>query len=208
MDTETLSRFDRETRSFFALVIVNIAGAGLAMSFGVSTLVTNLLPMINEQRFQLLQTALTILSLIGFGFAIRWLVLSAELFSGFDDLKDEYEDSSGKADSETMTELIVQNMAFYRDNKPTMEKLKMGSRITGIFFLLSGATAALNTLTAGITTPAGLPMAAFGTILCVALGIVGVYIPSFFERYISTWEQRLSDQAEAEKQLEKILEGN
>jgi hypothetical protein len=208
MDTETLGRFDRETRSFFALVIVNIAGAGLAMSFGVSTLVTNVLPMINEQRFQLLQIALTGLSLMGFGFAIRWLILSAELFSGFDDLKDEYENSSGKADGETMTELIVKNMAFYRDNKPTMEKLKIGSRITGIFFLLSGGTAALNLLTAGPTTPASLPMAALGTILCIALGILGVYIPSFFERYITTWEQRLIDQVEAEKQLEKILEGN
>ncbi len=208
MDKETFGRFDRETRSFFALVIVNIAGAGLAMSFGVSTVVSNVLPMINEQRFQLIQTALTILSLIGFGFAMRWLILSAELFSGFDDLKDEYEDSGGKADGETMTELIVQNMAFYRDNKPTMEKLKMGSRITGIFFLLSGATAALDTLTAGLTPPAVLQMAALGTILCIALGIVGVYVPSLFERYISTWEQRLSDQAEAERELERILEGN
>jgi hypothetical protein len=208
METETLGRFDRETRSFYALVIVNIVGAGLAMSFGVATGVNNLIPMVNEQSIQLLRTAFTGLALAGFVFAIRWLVLSAELFSEFDDVRDEFKEVSGKADDETLTQLIVQNMAFYRDNKPTIEKLKLGSRVTGAFFLLSGATAALNVLTIGSTGPIGLLMAAFGTLLCIALGIVGVCSPSFFERYAQTWEQRLADSAEVEKKLNSILEGN
>jgi hypothetical protein len=208
MEKETSGRFGRETRSFYALVIFNIVGAGLAISFSVAIVVNNLIPMIYQQKIQLLQTAITGLALIGFGFAIRWLVLSAELFSGFDDLRDEYKSRKGNKDDETLTKLIVRNMAFYRYNKSTMEKLKLGSKFTGIFFLLTGATATYNLLTTGQTTPASLVMGALGTILNIALGIVGIYSPTLFERYISTWGQRLSDSAEVEKQLEKILEGN
>ncbi|UCD45355.1 MAG: hypothetical protein JSV27_02310 [Candidatus Bathyarchaeota archaeon] len=180
MEKETLGRFDRETRSFYALVIVNIVGAGLAMSFGVATVVNNLIPMINEWSIQLLRTAFTGLALGGFVFAIRWLILSAGLFGEFDDVRDELKEVSGKVNEETLTQLIVRNLAFYRDNKPTIDKLKLGSRVTGAFFLLSGATAALNVLTVDFTGPIGLLTAAFGTLLCIALGIVGVYSPYFF----------------------------
>jgi hypothetical protein len=207
METETLGRFDRETRSFFALVIINIVGAGIAMSFGVATGVNNLIPMINERSIQLLRTAFTGLALAGFVFAIRWLILSAQLFSDFDDIRDEFKNISDIADDETLTRLIVQNTAFYRDRKPIIERLKLGSRATGAFFLLSGAVAALNTLSVGSTGPVSLLTAAFGTLLCIALGIVGVYSPSFFERYTETWERRLRDSAEVEKELNRILEG-
>jgi len=91
MEIKTLERFNREMSSFFALTIVNLVGAALATSYGVSTCVNNLFIMINAQRILLLQTALLGLALLGFIFAIRWLIFSAEIFSGFDDLKDEFE---------------------------------------------------------------------------------------------------------------------
>jgi len=206
METETLDRFNREMMSLYILIIINIVGAGLAMSYGVATGVNNLTPMINERRILLLQTALTGLALVGFGFAIRWLISSAQLFSDFDDLRDEFKNRSEKADDETITQLIVQNMAFYRDNKPTIEKLMLGSRATGAFFLLSGTVAVFHLLTMGSTEPVSLLMKVFGTFICIALGIVGVYSPSVFERYTKTWEQRLMDSAEAEKRLDEILE--
>ena len=208
MEMKTLERFRREMSSFFALIIINLVGAGLAMSYGVATGINSLTLMINEQRILLLQTALSGLALLGFVFAIRWLIFSAQIFSDFDDLRDEFKNRSGKTDSETMTELVIQNMAFYRDNKPAIEKLALGSRVTGAFFLLLGAIAVFNLLTMGPTDPVSLLMGASGTFLCVALGIVGVYSPSFFKKYSRIWEQRLQDSVEIENKLDAILEGN
>jgi len=208
MEIKTLKRFNREMSSFFALIITNIVGAGLAMSYGVSTGVNSLILMINAQRILLLQTVLSGLALLGFVFAIRWLIFSAQIFSDFDDLRDEFKNRSGKTDDETMTELVIQNMAFYRDNKPAIEKLALGSRVTGIFFLILGAVAVFNLLTIGPTDLMSLLMGASGAFLCVALGIVGAYSPSFFNKYSRIWAQRLQDSVEIENKLNALLEGN
>jgi len=208
MGTETLQRFSREMMSLYALIVINIVGAGLAMSFGVATGVNNLLSMIADQRFQPLRVALTGLGLLGFGFAISWLVSSAKVFSDLDDLKDAFNRHPGEADDEEMAQLVVQNMAFYRDNRPTIDRLMLGSRAAGLFFLLSAAVGVFNLLTNAPTGPLGLLTAVIGALICIAIGAVGLYCPYFFERYTRTWEQRLNDSVEAEKKLNRILQGS
>ena len=44
--------------------------------------------------------------------------------------------------------------------------------------------------------------------LCLALGIIGVYLPSVFRRYTATWDRRLQESSEAEKRLGELLEGS
>jgi len=207
MEKETLQRFSREMMSLYALIVINIVGAGLAMSYGVATGVNNIYSMIADLRIQPLQAALTGLGLLGFGFAISWLVSSAKVFSDLDDIRDEFKKRPGEADDEEMAQLIVQNMAFYRDNRPTIDRLMLGSRAAGLFFLLSAAVGVFNLLTNTPAGPLGLLTVVIGTLICVAIGAVGLYCPSFFERYTRTWEQRLNDSVEAEKKLNRILEG-
>ncbi len=207
METRTLNRLKKELMSLYALIVINIVGAGLAMSFGVATVVNNLFPMIAELRIQPLQAALTGLGLLGFGFAISWLVSSAEVFSDLDDIRDGIREQPGEADEEATTQLIVQNMAFYRDNRPTIDRLMLGSRAAGLFFLLSGAIGVFNMLTNAPAGPFGLVMSVIGVLICVVIGSVGFYCPSLFERYARAWEQRLKDSVEAEEKLNRILEG-
>ncbi len=207
MEKETLQRFSREMMSLYALIVINIVGAGLAMSYGVATGVNNIFSMIADLRIQPLQAVLTGLGLLGFGFAISWLVSSAKVFSDLDDLRDEFKKRRGKTDDEEMAKLIVQNLAFYRDKRPTIDRLMLGSRAAGLFFLLSAAVGGFNLLTNTPAGPLGLLTAVIGTLICVAIGAVGLYCPSFFERYTRTWEQRLNDSVEAEKKLNRIHEG-
>ncbi|MGB9622209.1 MAG: hypothetical protein ACPL07_00040 [Candidatus Bathyarchaeia archaeon] len=207
MEIKTLSRFNKETRSFNTLLLINIVGSALAMSFGVVLGANAILTMINGGSILLPQTAIAGLAVIGFIFALRWLVLSAQIFDSFDDIRDEFNSLSEKADSEGLTGLIVKNMAFYRDNKSIIAKLKLGCRITGIFFLFLGAVLALSFLNMGSIQLLNLLTGTSGTALCITIGIVGLYSPSFFERYITTWDTRLTYSAEAEKGLSRILEG-
>ncbi len=207
MGTETLQRFSRETMSLYALIVINIVGAGLAMSFGVATGVNNLLPMVTELNFRPLQAAMTGLGLLGFGFAIFWLVSSAKVFSDFDDIRDEFKKYRGEADDKEMAQLVVQNLAFFRDNRLTIDRLMLGSRVAGIFFLLSATVGVYNLLINAPMGLLGLLAAVFGILICIVIGVVGLYCPSFFERYTRTWNQRLDDSVEAEKKLNRILEG-
>ena len=132
---------------------------------------------------------------------------SAEVFSDLDDIRDEFRKRQGETDEEATTQLIVQNMAFYRDNRPTIDRLMLGSRAAGLFFLLSGAIGVFNMLANAPTGPFGLLMSVIGVLICVVIGAVGFYCPSIFERYSRTWEQRLKDSVEAEEKLNRILEG-
>ena len=88
MEKDTFERFNREMRSFFVLIILNIVGAGIAMAYGVTLGVTNITSLIAQQQIQLQQVAITGFALIGCIIAIRWLINSAELLDIFDDLRE------------------------------------------------------------------------------------------------------------------------
>lgn len=87
MENEVNGHLTREMRSFHALTMVNIAGAGIAMSIGIATLVNNLLPMFREQTILFLHALNVVAVLAGNVFALRWLISSAEMLDGFQDVR-------------------------------------------------------------------------------------------------------------------------
>jgi hypothetical protein len=200
MENEVNNRLTREMNSFHALTIVNIAGAGIAMSLGIATLVNNLLPMFREQTILFPQALNMAAVLAGSVFALRWLISSAEMLDGFQEVRESMEDDDP-------TTLIVENMAFYRENRETVRRLMLGSRATGAFFLVYTALQ-LRFLLAQVGSTSLLTlMSVVGLALCLALGVAGVYIPSSLGRYTQMWDRRLSESEEAERRLGEMLEG-
>jgi len=199
MENEAINRLTRETNSFHALTILNIAGAGIAMSMGIATLVNNLLPMFREQTILFPQALSVAVMLAGSVYALRWLISSAEMMDGFQDVMEYGEDDDPTA-------LIVENLAFYRENREEMRRLMLGSRATGAFFLVSAALQ-LRHLASQIGSSTLTLMSVVGLVLCLALGIAGMYIPWSLGRYTHTWGRRLLESEEAERQLGEMLEG-
>jgi len=179
--------------------MVNIAGAGIAMSIGIATLVNNLLPMFREQTILFLHALNVVAVLAGSVFALRWLISSAEMLDGFQDVRESREDDDPTA-------LIVENLAFYREKREEVRRLILGSRATGAFFLVSAALQ-LRFLVSQTGSSLFSLMSVVGMALCLALGLAGVYIPSSLGRYTSTWEERLSESEETERRLGELLEG-
>ena len=199
MENEAINRLTRETNSFNALTVLNIAGAGIAMSIGIATLVNNLLPMFREQTILFPQALNMAAVLTGSVYALRWLISSAEMMDGFQDVREHGEDDDPTA-------LIVENLAFYRENREEVHKLMLGSRATGTFFLVSAALQLRHL--ASQTGPSMLTlMSVVGLALCLALGVAGLYIPGSLGRYTQTWDRRLSESKQAEKRLGEMLEG-
>lgn len=199
MENEAINRLTREMNSFHALTIVNIAGAGVAISMGIETLVNNLLPMFREQTIMFPQALNVAAVLAGSVFGLMWLISSAEMLDGFQDVRESREDDDP-------TGLIVENMAFYRENREAVRRLMLGSRATGAFFLVSAALQ-LRVLVSQAGSSLLTLMSVVGLALCLALGVAGVYIPSSLDRYIRMWEGRLSESEEAERRLGEMLEG-
>jgi len=199
MENEAMNRLTREMNSFHALTIVNIAGAGVAMSMGIETLVNNLLPMFREQTILFPQALNVAVVLAGSVFGLMWLISSAEMLDGFQDVRESREDDDP-------TGLIVENMAFYRENREAVRRLMLGSRATGAFFLVSAALQ-LRHLASQTGSSMLTLMSVVGLALCLALGVAGVYIPSSLGRYTQMWDRRLSESEEAERRLGEMLEG-
>ena len=209
MENETFERFNREMRSFFALIILNIVGAGLGMAFGVAWCVGNVQPLFAGQPVQILNVAMAGLALAGCAVAISWLTKSAEVFDGFDDLKDEVGKEDVKAGGDALTGLIVRSIAWYREKQENIGQLKFGSRITGAFFLLSAALQAINLVsTLGSATQTSILLSVLGLALCLVLGALGLMIPSAVTRFTGTWDRRVEASGEAEKKLGELLEGS
>jgi hypothetical protein len=204
MENEAFERFTRETRSLAALVIMNIVGAGLTIAFGVSQVVTNLSPLFGGQPVYLEQLLRAGVSLFACAIAMRWLIWGAQTFSGVDDLID----GSRKADAEDLTGLIVENMAWYREKRESIGRLKWGCRLVGAYFALTTALQLYNLVTTlGTMTQAVLIMSAVGLVLCSALGLIGLLVPTYIDRFIGTWDERVKASGEAEDKLGKLIEG-
>jgi len=208
MENEAFERFERETRSFAALALLNIVGAGLAMAFSVSWIVNNLLPLASGGAVYLDQIVLAGLGLAGFVFAMRWLIPCAETFGGVDDMIKGKSRGKIEANGDKLTEMIVEKMAWYRESRETIGRLKLGSRLTGVFFLASAALQIYNlAVSLSTVTQAILVMSAVGLTLCLAFGAVGLLVPTYVDRFIGTWDQRVKASDEAEDKLGKLIEG-
>lgn len=110
---------------------------------------------------------------------------------------------------ENLTGLIVGMMAYYRENKSTIQKLTLVSKIAGVCFFINGIIILINTI---MNVMSG---ASFGYILLLALATIGsflvsfsgIFIPRSYDRYSSTWEHRLNESAKVERELVEQLEG-
>jgi hypothetical protein len=195
MINETLNRLSREMRSFYSLIIMNLVGAGIAVAMGLAFVVRNVHPMIAAHTIIWPEAAEVALVVAGGVLVFRWFLTGAEMMDEYQNLREKnfgYNDGA----EETATELIVKNMAFYRNHRGSMSGLLLGSLITGAYFLISATATVSHILTVlGSGTPFEVAFSLFGFSLCLVLGVAGVYVSNMFKRYEATWDRRLQESA-------------
>jgi hypothetical protein len=208
MITETEAKFQRELNSFKGLVILNIVFGALAMALAIAIVVQSILALIQTQSLLLPEIALVPLGFVVAAISIRWLVSSAELLEGVEDMKEDYQRNKNTLDEEGITAQIVKMMAHYRENKLTIKTMMLISRIAGGCFLISGG---FSLATAVINAMAGAPIGdvliqLLGTGFSFAMATASLTIPHFFGKYSKIWDYRLKETAKAEIELSRQLE--
>lgn len=199
-------KFQREMRSFNALLIMNIVvgavGMGMSISHGVIKLLTLTLPLTIDSIVTL---PLVALGLIGFGISINWLISTVEIFSDAQEINEDYDNATKSPNSDAITSLIVKSMSYYRSKKSAIKQMSWVSRIAGMCFLalaIYGIAASL--LGFG---EVNLLMAAASSGVNIAIGVVALYIPRSFSNFSSSWDYRLNEGDTAGNALQKVLEG-
>ncbi len=199
-------KFQREMRSFNALLIMNIVvgavGMGMSISHGVIKLLTLTLPLTIDSIVTL---PLVALGLVGFGISIKWLISTVEIFSDAQEINEDYDNATKSPNSDATTSLIVKSMSYYRSKKSAIKQMSWVSRIAGMCFIvlaIYGIAASL--LGFG---EVNLLMAAASSGVNIAIGVVALYIPRSFSNFSSSWDYRLNEGDTAGNALQKVLEG-
>jgi hypothetical protein len=206
MATIIATKLKQEINSFMGLTLSNIVFSAVAMAFGISVLVPNITTMVLAKSILFPQLLLVIIGFLAFALSIKWLVTSAEMFETATELKEDY--AKNKAlDEEARTSLVVKMMSYYRENKPTIKKMMLISRIAGVCFLISGVftltTIAINVAT-GVQSMDLLTQVS-GAAVTFAIAAACFIIPHFFGKYTRIWDHRLQGTAKVETELKKQL---
>jgi len=205
MEQSTLNRIKIEMQSFKGLIITNLIGAAFALAFSMAFGIPKLIPLLTEGTFEIGQIPYLGLIVAGFVIGISWITRSAELMSEHDDLVTELEEL-GPSDDEEIISIIVQSLAFYRENQTKIRQLGIVGRIVGIFLILT-AIPQIQALLSGVY-PLGNWMIIgqlFGLIGSLGVGIAGLYVPTLINRFSEKWDARLSSTEVAEERLDRIL---
>ena len=151
---ELKTKCKNEIRSFFGLTVVNLVIAALIMALGIGLGVTQLLALVELGTIQLIPLLLVSAGFIAAVAGVYWLIKTAEILDGVDDITSAYEEIPQHDNQEQITGVLVQMIAHYRKNKPIIDTMTILGRIGGILFLVAGSLSlvyAVNTLlTSGI----------------------------------------------------------
>lgn len=205
METKTLNRLKLEINSFKGLIIANLLGAGLSLAFSLAYGVNKLVPMVAEGKLEPMGLPYLGIIVIGFAFAISWIVRSAELMDEHDDIVEGLNKTNAE-DDDSITDVIIQNLAFHRQNQEKIVQLALGSRVTGVFLLLAAALQ-LNSVISGTFSFTGILFYAqwFALAANVATGLGALYVPTMLKRFTDKWDARIKLSEDASEKLDKIL---
>ncbi|MCW4013053.1 MAG: hypothetical protein NWF07_08690 [Candidatus Bathyarchaeota archaeon] len=207
MEQTTLNRIKLEMQSFKGLIITNFIGAAFTIAFTVAFSMPKIIPLLVDGVIDVMMIPYLILTVAGFVVAITWITRSAELMSDHDDIVTELDNISPE-DDEAIINVIVQSLAFYRENQPKIVQMGWLGRIVGGFLLLT-AVPQIQALVTG-DYPLGQWMAigqVFGLAGTLAVAALGLYAPTIISRFTEKWDARLSITDEAGEKLDRILEG-
>ena len=205
---ELKTKCKNEIRSFFGLALVNLVIAALIMALGIGLGVTQLLALVELGTIQLLPLLLISAGFIAAVAGVYWLIKTAEILDGVEDISSSCEQISPPDDQDQLTGVLVQMIAHYRKNQPIIDTMNILGRIGGVLFLVGGSLSlvyAVNTLlTSGIVIE-GISQLA-GSIMAFGVGIGSLLIAKYFKRYSGVWVARLQEEPSIQEALKKKLE--
>ena len=199
-----------EIRSFFGLTLINLVLAGLIMAFGMGLGITQLLALVELGTIQLLPLLLASAGFIAVIAGMYWLIKTAEILDGVEEINSACEKITTHDNKNQITGVLVQMIAHYRKNKPTIEIMSILGRIGGALFLVLGSLSLVYTvntlLTSGIIIEGISQLAS--SIMAIGVGIGSLLIAKYFKRYSGVWDTRLQEEQSIQETLEKKMEAN
>ncbi|MCW4029571.1 MAG: hypothetical protein NWE92_07990 [Candidatus Bathyarchaeota archaeon] len=203
----TALKLQHELNSLQGLSIINLMCSAMAFAFGAYFLMPNLVLAATTLTIPPLdQLGLMVLGGLAFAIGFRWMFSTIKILEfSFDMGNNLTEHKKEKTlDDETLTGLIVGLTAAYRENKPTIKLMMTISKVACALFAL-GASLQIISLIAGGVFDMSFWLGILNAGVCYGVAVACYIIPHFLRKYSEIWDQRLSQTAKAEVELQKVL---
>ncbi|MDD1660345.1 MAG: hypothetical protein LUQ62_03975, partial [Methanomicrobiales archaeon] len=159
------------------------------------------------------------IAFIGF----RWILSSVKVLEGVAEIRGDYMALEEPVSGETLTGLIIRMLAQYRENRKAIRLMTLVCTLGGAIFLALGVLNLIAGISAAVagTGPlyiflvrAGLAGGMGGSLffpflaagINLAIGVVGLFISSWFRRYSRAWDRRLEEASRSEEALRHAME--
>ena len=208
MNEQTLTRFRTEIRHFYLVTLLNLVFAALAITFGISCIVTAILGQAAYPPIPGLRVLTYAIALICSGLGISWIVSTVRVFGGVEAIRDNLEAAKERITDDRITCLIVHMLAHYRDNRRTINTMILICTLGGCGFFVLGFLNSLKALSLspgsfGITTEIFLAIPAM--LLTLGIALASLLSSYYFSRFAKAWDWCLHGIKESECALKKTL---
>jgi hypothetical protein len=207
MSVNTVQKLQHELTSLQGLTIVNLMCSALALAFGTYFLMPKLVLAATTLTVPSVdQLGLMVLGGLAFAVAFRWLFSTIALLEPAFDLGSTLKErrKEGTLDDEALTGLIVALTAAYRENKPTLKLMVTISKIACVAFALMASWQLISLVFVG-EVGMQLWLSLISAAVCYGVASASYLIFRSVEKYSLVWEQRLTQTAKAEVQLQNLL---
>ncbi len=217
MEKTAFKQFKSEVGHFFRVSVLNIAFAALLMTFGLMVVVREIVfiyETFTTEMAILYSPIILIVAVCAIVIGYSWIVTSARIFEGVEEIKDEIDriqkEQKGKEmavpsgtapedglPEEDLSRPIVRMLSHYRDNRATINRMIAICMLGSVTILLLGILASLEyfqvsesslTITIGQSTLL-LP----SLLITVAIAFVSLISSIYFFRFARVWDERISE---------------
>ena len=216
MEMNILSQLRSELESFNLVITANLVGAAAAIAYIITYTLVIFIPIITGSTFNFQYLPYLIVIICGFATAFSWRIRNVELMDEYkqivarlDEVIKEKTQMDGQDFDEQFIGIIVESLAFYRENSEKINRLKWIGRLTGTFLVLAAVPQLFSFLNKANTLNSVYIVAqAFLVFFSLTVSIVAWYMPVLIDRFMYTWNSRLSLAEEANNQIQRFLEDN
>jgi hypothetical protein len=209
MKENTSQQFVGELWSFYILSFLNVVFAALVIAFGVQFIVTSV-PALTEGETSIVFPAIQILlggATVVLG--LRWILASVQIFSGIEQLRDEWSGLEDPVPDETITGLIIKLISNYRENRETIQTMIITGIFCGFFLLILGIIHSLEFLSFSFssgTFTIDIHRVIPSTFPAYFIAIVSLFSAAFFKKFSKVWDLRQQKIDHSEEKLQHVLE--
>jgi hypothetical protein len=216
MEINILTQLRSELESFNLVITANLVGAAAAIAYIFAYTFVIFTPILTGSPFNFQYLPYLIVIICGFATAFSWRIRNARLMDEYnqivkrlDEIVKEKIYSDGIDFDEQFIGIIVESLAFYRENSEKINRIKWIGRLTGTFLLFAAVPQLISFINTANTLNSVYVLAqAFLVFFSLGVTAVAWYMPVLIDRFMYTWDSRLNLVEDANNQIQRFLEDN